>query len=181
MTWLFGDACQGNTTIWMWLKSIISVWCFGRLGLQRRYRAFGPPSPKWYLRCNYCNYSVAWSFLSAIHGSSWREFEGIIFRMLRLKFISLWDRCLQSNALCVHSMRLDISGIFLRFCWTLTYIIQQWYDHYHITEDRNSLTCQVWRHMWHRRLCRHTWHRRLSLWQHPDHQWRQNWHHDDKM
>ena len=40
-----GDACQGNATIWMWLKSIIFVWCFGRLGLQRRYRGFGPPSP----------------------------------------------------------------------------------------------------------------------------------------
>ena len=57
MTWPFGDACQGNTTIWMWLKYTISVWCFGRLGLQRRYGAFGPPSPNWYLRCNYCNYS----------------------------------------------------------------------------------------------------------------------------
>ena len=55
LTWPFGDACQGNTTIWVWLKSIISVWCFGRLGLQRRYRGFGPPSRKWYLRCKYYN------------------------------------------------------------------------------------------------------------------------------
>ena len=71
MTWPFGDACQGNTTIWMWLKSIISVWCFGRLGLQRRYRAFGPPSPKCYLRCNYCDYSVIspWTKLRGWH--SW--------------------------------------------------------------------------------------------------------------
>ena len=47
----FGDACQGNASIWVWLKSVISVWCFCSLGLQRRYRAFGPPSPNW--KCIY--------------------------------------------------------------------------------------------------------------------------------
>ena len=45
VAWLFGDACYGKTWIWMSWKSIVSVWCFGRLGLNGRYRAHGSPSP----------------------------------------------------------------------------------------------------------------------------------------